>query len=66
MSPNDFFKQLSIALPGVAPVPPLQIKFGEADIMAAKLLLWLQEEMPDATTGDFEDILDAAKWWRVH
>lgn len=34
------------------------------DGMAAKTLLWLQDNLPDdATLGDLHDVLDAAKWW---
>jgi len=42
----------------------LEIKVGKADAMAARLLLWLVEQMPDdATVGDQFEVLDAAKWW---
>lgn len=34
------------------------------DAIAAKLLLWLYDEMPeDATYGDLEDVLLATLWW---
>jgi len=67
MTPNEFYESLQIVTesseitlsPG-----PLAIKVGEHDAMAAKLLLWLQEQMPDdAIVGDLFDVLDAAHWW---
>jgi hypothetical protein len=34
--------------------------------MAARLLLWLIEEMPEnSTQGDLKGVLDAAKWWSI-
>lgn len=45
-------------------LPPIPIKVNKQDFMAARLLLWLHEQMPeDATQGDLDDVLDAAKWW---
>lgn len=42
----------------------LQIRVGQHDADAARLLLWLAEQLPESTTvGDMHDILDAAKWW---
>lgn len=43
----------------------IDIRVGRADKMAAKLLHFLGEGMPDATIQDFHDILDAAKWWLI-
>ena len=37
------------------------------DGVAARLLLWLEEVMPDgATTGDVEDVLTSALWWHIY
>jgi len=67
MKPTEFYDRLqavtessTLALsPG-----PLVVKVGVADAMAARLLLWLYEEMPEeATIGDMFDVLDAAHWW---
>jgi len=67
MKPTEFYDRLqtvtessTLALsPG-----PLVVKVGVADAMAAKLLLWLYNEMPEnATVRDMFDVLDAAHWW---
>lgn len=43
---------------------PVTLKVNVQDALAARLLLWLEQEMsPDATQGDLDDVLDAAKWW---
>ena len=43
---------------------PVTLKVNAQDALAARLLLWLEQEMPpDATQGDLDDVLDAAKWW---
>ncbi len=42
----------------------IQLRIGPQDALAAKLLLWLADVMPDdATLGQMDDALDAAKWW---
>ncbi|MCB0054986.1 MAG: hypothetical protein KDE24_36155 [Caldilinea sp.] len=42
----------------------VSLRVGPQDAMAARLLLWLEETMPeDATQGDLDKVLDAAKWW---
>jgi len=67
MTPHEFYEQLAkvteqmnITLsPG-----PFKVNVNSHDAMAAKLILWLEEQMPeDATTGDLFDVLDAAHWW---
>jgi hypothetical protein len=67
MTPNDFYRSLQSVTetsevtlsPG-----PLTIQVNKQDAMAGKLLLWLQEQVPDDfTAGDLLDVLDAAKWW---
>lgn len=65
MSPKQFYELMGSGklLQAIMP-PPTPIQIGEADVMAAKLLNWLHDEMPeDATQGDLDDVLDAAKWW---
>lgn len=45
---------------------PLRLKINEHDALAARLLNWLGEQLPeDATQGDLEDVLDSARWWAV-
>ena len=64
MTPKEFISYLAKANPGtIDHIPPAPIKIGMGDINAAKLILWLYAEFPDATQGDFDDMLDAAKWW---
>jgi hypothetical protein len=66
MTPNDFYKSLQVAgLSEVTLSPgPLTIRVNEQDAMAGNLLLWLQEQVPDAfTVRDLFEVLDAAKWW---
>ena len=67
MTPIEFYDRLqSIIGPGVVTLSPgpLTVNVGTADAIAARLLLWLHDEMPeDATVGDLFDVLDAAHWW---
>ena len=43
---------------------PLIANCNRTDAVAAKMLLWLFEQMPeDATSGDLEDVLVSALWW---
>lgn len=68
-TPREFYQSLAQSDlaqsdPRIVPVPSLPIKIGPQDIIAARLLLWLERQMPeDATQGDLDDVLDAAKWW---
>ncbi|MFH1484838.1 MAG: hypothetical protein ABIH46_02100 [Chloroflexota bacterium] len=67
MKVASFFAQLAnVTEPGLLTLSGgnLEIKVCEADAMAAYLLLWLAEHLPeDATVGDQFEVLDAAKWW---
>ena len=67
MTPNEFYEKLQSAKESdiVTLSPgPLKIRVGQSDAMAAKLILWLQDEMPeDATISDLFDVLAAATWW---
>ena len=36
------------------------------DGMAARVLLWLHDEMPDATVGDLESVLLSAMYWHMY
>lgn len=66
MTIKEFYQAMAEAKPHMTSMPPIKIGIGPADIMAAKLLIWLHEQLSDDTTwGDLEDILDAAKWWVV-
>ena len=68
MTPDEFYKRMAeivethtiITLsPG-----PLRLSVGPQDAMAAKLLLWLMDQMPEAATvGDVDAVLDATKFW---
>jgi hypothetical protein len=50
----------------ISPGPAI-ISAGVSDAMAAKLLLWLYDQMPEeATAQDLHDVLDAAKWWTTY
>lgn len=67
MKPNEFYRHLAEVTEStkmtLAP-GPLEVNVNRHDAMAARLILWLQEQMPeDATTGDLFDVLDAAHWW---
>lgn len=42
---------------------PVTISIGKSDADAAKLLMWMFENMPDATSGEYHDALAAAQWW---
>jgi len=44
---------------------PIAMRLGPADTLAAKLLLWAEDELlpPDATLGDLLDVLDCARFW---
>ena len=43
---------------------PFSRKIGSCDAFAAKMLLWMFDELPDsATVGDMLDILSSAEWW---
>lgn len=67
MNVKEFYERLSqVDSPRMLRLAPgpLSLRVGEADALAAKLLLWLEGQMPDdATFGDLDDVLDAAKWW---
>lgn len=66
MTPREFYEELTHAQQGDAVRLDIdaRLKVGAADAMAARLLLWLEEAMPeDATQGDLDNVLDAAKWW---
>lgn len=65
MTPNQFFAKLSETTKSQSFEMKVELQINTHDAMAARLLIWLQEQMPDATTGDLEDVLDAAKWWSV-
>jgi hypothetical protein len=67
MTPNEFYEKLqTVTEPSEMTLSPgpLVIKVNEHDAMASRLILWLQEQMPDeATVKDLFDVLDAAHWW---
>ena len=71
MTPKEFWQQIATLetkeIITLAPKPggqPLTMLASEADMWAAKLMLWLIEQLPAETTqGELEDILDMAKWW---
>ena len=72
MTPNEFFERLAGRLPEIEAgrntltlsPGPMSIRIGVCDVWAVRLLLWLQEQMPDSLTFDeLEDVLLAALWW---
>lgn len=65
MTPLGFYIQLQNAKSSPFTLPSIPIALGESDFMAARLLIWLFEQMPNATQGDLEDVLDSAKWWTL-
>jgi len=69
MTPRDFYKHIqSIDQSTIITLSPgpFQIRVGQHDAMAAKLLLWLEDQMPeDATVADLIKVLDAAQWWNT-
>lgn len=70
MTPEAFYKRLA---QGVDPNSlitlspgPIRLRIGPQDALAAKLLLWLVEQMPeDATQGDMDDVLESARYWSM-
>lgn len=44
---------------------PAAIKVGKNDVLAARILLWLEEQDENQTVGDVIDILNAAQWWHT-
>lgn len=67
MTPREFYEFLaSTSATGTIDFgeAAISLRVGPQDAMAARLLLWLVEAMPeDATIGDLDKVLDAAKWW---
>jgi len=64
----DFYEQIqSIGEPTVIDLlpGPLQFRVNWQDAMAARLLLWLEEQILDMTDGDLTDVLSAAQWWHT-
>lgn len=67
MTANEFLELLASYKLGESVTLPVPIKIGEHDCLAAQLILWLIEQLPeDATQGDIEDVLDMAKWWAIY
>ena len=68
-TPLEFYQKLQNMEPGTITMSPgpFRIGIGPADAMAAKLILWLLEQLPDdVTTGNFLEVLDCARWWTVY
>lgn len=68
MTSEDFYKYIAELEEGHNEITlspgPFSLKVGQGDVTAAKLLLWLYEEMPEnATVGDLLDALQSALWW---
>ena len=67
MKPVEVFKHLKEVTEAttltLAP-GPLVIRVNTRDAMAARLIEWLTNQLPDdATLGEFLNILAAAEWW---
>jgi hypothetical protein len=69
MTPKEFLNQISnIKEPTVITLKPgpISLTVNLSDGMAARLIMWLMENMPEDTTeGQMENVIDAAKWWLV-
>lgn len=71
MTPQEFYQRIAgkvIEPHSVLKLSPgpVALQIGPQDALAAKLILWLVEQMPeDATQGFLEDVLDSAKFWAV-
>ena len=67
MTPHGFYERLAeVTEPTKMTLSPgpFKVNVNSHDAMAARRILWLEEQMPeDATTGDLFDVLDAAHWW---
>lgn len=72
MTPIEFFERLSGRLEEIRAGKneltlspgPMPLMIGEQDVYAARLILWLLDQMPDDVTfGEVEDIVIAALWW---
>lgn len=46
--------------------PQLGVRVGETDALAARLLTWLQAELPEGTVAEFDDVLTTALWWNTY
>lgn len=68
MNRRDFYHKLA-EVQGQSTVTveaPLPLVVSAHDGLAARLLLWLVDQMPaEATEGDMDDVLDAARWWHT-
>lgn len=75
MTPHEFYEELQATLADT-PNAIIKLSMGEGDgdgglsfnvsqddAMAAKLLLWLEDQMPDADMWTVFEVLDAAHWW---
>jgi hypothetical protein len=68
MNRRDFYRRLAQAKElSVATIEtPFPLVISEHDGTAARLLLWLVDQMPPgATEQDLEDVLSAAVWWNT-
>lgn len=64
MTAQQFYEWMAGVSDGQNLTLPLPIGIGPHDAMAARLILWLVEQMPeDANQGDIERVLDSAKFW---
>lgn len=62
MTPQKFFNKLA-QVNGDEIICP-KIKLATGDILVAKVILWLMEQLPeDATIGDFEEVFLNGLWW---
>lgn len=66
MTSKLYLENLSKQTLGEISLPDLPISVGKSDIMAAKLLLWLDEQMPNAIQIELDEVLNSAKWWSTY
>ncbi len=65
MTPKDFFASIAkLSVPGTLKLQG-GIRVDATDALAAKLLIWLHEQMPHASVGELEAVLDRANMWIV-
>jgi hypothetical protein len=69
MTPKSILNKVASAVgPNVLTLGPgpIRLRVSDNDTLAARLLLWLETQMPaSATQGDLDDVLACAQWWSM-
>ena len=66
MTPRDFFELMQSGNMKKEISLPFPLELGTSDILAAELILWLIDKMPEGTIGDINNVLDSAKFWHIY